>query len=279
MKNIFLALAILAATGLHAQYYYNDIIGTREMSSRMKTYVSNKVQAVSATGYDAAGTKSTDFNEWQEVKENGRALKITTRNGLNKTILYYRFDADSRVISLIDSSQDVQSESNYQYDAAGRLSSIKNTTKDPTLAFNETELHLWIYNSKGQPEKVWRILNGKDSLEIRFTIDDSNNVADEQIYKRGVGVDPVYYYYDDINRLTDIVRFNKKMNRLLPDFMFEYDDSDRVIQKITTLSSFNMGYLIWRYIYDAKGLKTKEALFNKDKELTGKIDYSYSFSR
>jgi YD repeat-containing protein len=183
------------------------------------------------------------------------------------------------VISLIDSSQDVQSESNYQYDAAGRLSSIKNITKDPTMQFNETELHLWIYNSKGQPEKVWRILNGKDSLEIRFTIDDSNNVSDEQIYKRGVGVDPVYYYYDDINRLTDIVRFNKKMNRLLPDFMFEYDENDRVIQKITTLSSFNMGYLIWRYIYDAKGLKTKEALFNKDKELTGKIDYSYTFSR
>jgi YD repeat-containing protein len=279
MKNILPALALLITSGLHAQYYYNDIIGTREMSARMKAYASNKVQTVIATGYDAGGTKSTDFNEWQEIKENGKALKITTRNGLDKTILYYRFDADNRVTSLIDSSQDVQSESNYQYDAAGRLSSIKNITKDPTMQFNETELHLWIYNSKGQPEKVWRILNGKDSLEIRFTIDDSNNVSDEQIYKRGVGVDPVYYYYDDINRLTDIVRFNKKMNRLLPDFMFEYDESDRVIQKITTLSSFNMGYLIWRYIYDTKGLKTKEALFNKDKELTGKIDYSYTFAR
>jgi hypothetical protein len=39
------------------------------------------------------------------------------------------------------------------------------------------------------------------------------------------------------------------------------------------------GYLIWRYIFDDKGLKTKEALFNKDKELTGKIDYVYTYNR
>lgn len=59
--------------------------------------------------------------------------------------------------------------------------------------------------------------------------------------------------------------------------MFEYDDNDRVIQKITTTSSRKIGYLIWRYIFDTNGLKTKEALFNDDKELTGKIEYSYSF--
>jgi hypothetical protein len=61
--------------------------------------------------------------------------------------------------------------------------------------------------------------------------------------------------------------------------MFEYDEQDRVVQKITTTSSLNLGYLIWRYIYNEKGLKTKEALFNKDKELTGKIDYNYTFNQ
>jgi YD repeat-containing protein len=279
MKNILPALALLITTGLHAQYYYNDIIGTREITSRMKTYVDNKVQTVTATGYDGNGTKSSDFNEWQEVRENGTALTITTRNGLNKTILYYRFDQNGRLTSLIDSSSDVQSESKYQYDGSGKLTSISNITKDPTMEFNETEIHQWLYNSKGQPQKVWRILNGKDSLEVRLSTDDSNNISDEYLVKRGFGVDTIYYYYDDVNRITDVVRFNKKMNRLLPDFMFEYDENDRVIQKITTLSSFNMGYLIWRYIYDTRGLKTKEALFNKDKALTGKIDYVYTFAR
>ena len=61
--------------------------------------------------------------------------------------------------------------------------------------------------------------------------------------------------------------------------MFEYDDNDRVIQKITTTSSLHLGYLIWRYQFDENGLKTKEALFNKDKELTGKIEYKYTLGQ
>ena len=65
----------------------------------------------------------------------------------------------------------------------------------------------------------------------------------------------------------------------MPYIMFEYDDSDRVVQKITTTSSLNLGYLIWRYLFNEKGLKTKEALFNKDKELTGKIEYNYTFGQ
>lgn len=90
----------------------------------------------------------------------------------------------------------------------------------------------------------------------------------------------LYYYYDEKNRLSDIVRYNTKVKKLLPDLMFEYDENNRVVQKITTVSNLLMGgYLIWRYIFNEKGLKTKEALFNKDKELTGKIDYSYTFNQ
>ena len=59
--------------------------------------------------------------------------------------------------------------------------------------------------------------------------------------------------------------------------LFEYDDQDRVIQKITTTTSLNLNYLIWRYIFNEKGLKTKEALFNQEKELNGKIEFSYTF--
>ena len=122
----------------------------------------------------------------------------------------------------------------------------------------------------------WRIINKKDSLEVRFVTDENGNVIEERNFRRGVLADPVYYYYDERNRLTDIVRFNYKANRLLPDYLFEYDENDRVIQKITTTSGKNLGYLTWRYLFDEKGLKTKEALFNKDKQLQGRIDYSYN---
>jgi hypothetical protein len=277
MKNTLLVITLLVSVNLRAQYYYNDIIGTQEINNRMKTYIVAKVQSVIATGYDAQGMKTTDFNEWQEVQANGTTLKITNRNGQIVTRQYYQFDNNTRLINTRDSSTDIQSITEYTYDNFGNLATIKTTTKDSLQDFNETEEREWQYNNAGKPEKIWRILNGKDSTEYRFTLDENGNVADEQLYRRGIGIDPVYYYYDDKNRLSDIVRYNKKANQLLPDVMFEYDESDRAIQKITTISTNNPDYLIWRYLFNDIGLKTKEALFNKFKELRGRIEYTFTF--
>jgi hypothetical protein len=57
-----------------------------------------------------------------------------------------------------------------------------------------------------------------------------------------------------------------------------------VIQRITVLSNIRYDtkapdYLIWRYGYNEQGLKTKEVLYSKTKELKGKIEYSYSFAQ
>jgi antitoxin component YwqK of YwqJK toxin-antitoxin module len=279
MKNIFLAITTLSCSTLQAQYYYNDIIGTLETNRQMKTYLANKVKTVTAAGIDPNGMRTTDFTELQEVKENGLALKITTRNNSNSTIFYNRFDSEGRLISITDSSSDIQSTTIYQYNPGGRITLVQNIIKDTANDFNQTETHQWIYNASGMPEKMWRIINKTDSLEIRFTPDENGNAGDERTFRRGVETGVVYYYYDDKKRLTDIVRYNTKAKKLLPDIMFEYDDNDRAIQKITTTSSLNLNYLIWRYLFDEKGLKTKEALFNNDKELTGKIEYNYSFGQ
>jgi hypothetical protein len=129
---------------------------------------------------------------------------------------------------------------------------------------------------------MWRTFNGpnqKDSLEVKFVTDENGNISEEKAYKKGKETSFLYYYYDDKNQLTDIVRYNTKAKKLVPDIMFEYDDAGNIIQKITTTSSQSIGYLIWRYIFNEKGLKTKEALFNSKKELTGKIEYSYTFGK
>ncbi|MEO6610531.1 MAG: RHS repeat domain-containing protein [Chitinophagaceae bacterium] len=295
--KFLLPACLLVTSSLHAQYYYNDIIGTEETNRQMKTYLENKVRSVSASGYDQRGTKATDFAEVQEVKENGRALRVSSLSNMNRTVMYSRYDEKGRVTSMIDSSTAIESITTYDYDANGRITRIKNTVKDSASDFNQEEIHLWSYNTNGKAEKMWRIINNTDSLEVRLIPDENGNPGDERSYKRGVetgqyyyyldeekkpkyvqtGV--IYYYYDDRKRVTDIVRFNLKAKRLLPDVMFEYDDKDRMIQKITTTSSVNLGYLIWRYIFDEKGLKSKEALFNDDKQLTGKIEYNYTFGQ
>lgn len=284
MKTFFLVISVIFSSAVSGQYYYNDIIGTQETNRQMQTYLANKVRTVAASGSDQRGMKATDFSEFHEVKENGKALKATSIINLNRSVIYSRFDEQNRVISMSDSSTEAKSNTVYEYDAAGKIIKVQNIVSDSANDFNQTETHLWIYNNTGKPEKMWRIISGTsnntaDSLEIRFVTDEQGNIGEERTFRKGRETGYLYYYYDEKNRLSDIVRYNNKVKKLLPDLMFEYDEQDRVVQKITTTSSLNLGYLIWRYIYNEKGLKTKEALFNKDKELTGKIDYNYTFNQ
>ena len=283
MKNALLLFSLFLSITLHAQYYYNDIIGTRETNRQMQTYLANKVRSVAATGYDQRGMKASDYSELHEIKENGKALRASSIINLNKSVIYSRFDDKGRVISMTDSTGGIASTTTYTYDEAGRLSLVRNSIRDTANDFNQVESHVWLYDNGGKPYKMWRLIsNGEqgpvDSLEIRFVTDEDGNTGEERTYRKGFETGYLYYYYDDKNRLSDIVRYNSKLRTLVPDLMFEYDDNDRVIQKITTLSNLNMGaYLIWRYVYDEKGLKSKEALFNHEKQMTGKIDFLYSF--
>jgi len=295
MKTILIICFSFCTAGLQAQYFYNDIIGTQEINRQMKNYVDKKVRTVTATGFDQRGARQTDFTEVQEVKENGTLLRVSTINSFKKTVLYSKFDSQGRVIRTTDSSSAVNNVATYSYNAEGRLSRIENITRDSANDFNQVETHQWIYGSNGQPVKMWRTINNQDSLEVRFKPDDNGYPGDERSYKKGVETGQyyymldeknqptyvqtgaIYYYYDDRNRLTDVVRFNLKAARLLPDLLFEYDDNDLVIQKITTSTNASIGYLTWRYIFSDKQLKTKEVLFNKEKKITGRIEYHYTF--
>ncbi|MBP9102259.1 MAG: RHS repeat protein [Chitinophagaceae bacterium] len=277
----FLSLIVLGLISFQAtaQYYYNDIIGTTETNRLMKNYRANKVKMVTTVGIDQYGAKNDTYGEVQEVRENGTVLKTSTRNNTQVSVYYNRFDAQGRLISITDSSAGLINVITYQYDAEDRIKLIQNTTADAANDFNQIESHHWTYDATGNPLKMWRTINNADSLEIRFIPDENGLPGDEKTFRRGIETGAVYYYYDENKRLTDVVRYNLKLKKLLPDMMFEYDEQNRVIQKITTTPSLKVSYLIWRYIYDNKGLKTKEALFNDDKQLTGKIEYSYTFNQ
>jgi len=240
----------------------------------MKTYKDNNIKKVTSTGYTPAGTSTNDYKETQEIDIAQRQIRITTLDKQSVNWLIYKFDENWRLQSTIDSTSIYKSISSYAYDIAGNISEIKNIMIDTAQGFTQTEIHNWTYNNN-KPEKMWRTINKTDSLEVRFKTDENGNTIEEQNFRRGKSSDPTYYYYDNKNRLTDIVRYNVKAHRLLPDYLFEYDDANRVIQKITTTSNYNLGYLTWRYLYDQSGLKTKEALFNKEKKLQGRIDYAY----
>ena len=275
MKKLPFLLLLLFYFAANSQYYYKDIVAAADITRLMKTYTANNIQKISAKGITPEGSPSSEFSEVGEV--NGTTLKVSTNNNKAISTLKFNFNDRGQLINSVDSAINIKSLSTYTYDANGKIISISNaaTDADSSGDFSQTEVHQYIYKD-GKLDRMWRIINKKDSLEVRFGTDEHGNVIEERNFRRGVLADPIYYYYDDRNRLTDIVRFNYKANRLLPDFLFEYDDNDRVIQKITTTSGNNLGYLTWRYLFDEKGLKIKEALFNKDKQLQGRIDYSYN---
>jgi hypothetical protein len=156
------------------------------------------------------------------------------------------------------------------------LLSIINSSIDSSGKSKETEQHIWKYNDN-RIAGMLRIKNMKDSSFVTFKLDENGNVIEEQETRKGIKAEPVYYYYDANNRVTDIVRYNKKAKKLLPEYMFEYSPSNQVIQKITVPANSD-NYLIWRFQFNNQGLKTKEVIYNKQKQLTGKIEYQYSFS-
>lgn len=284
MKITLLSLVFLIAGTASAQYYYNDIVSTLETNRQMQVWRTNRVKLITATGYDANGTRSTNFSEAKEIKDQGRTLKVSTHNGGYLSVYYNLYDEQGRLLVTTDSSlNSIGSTTTYTYDARGKITEVKTQLNDPSASFEKTEQHLWQYNNAGQPVKMWRVINGRDSLEIRFEPDEKGNPGEEVLYKWGEESSRIYYYYDEKGNITDIVRFNDQVKKLLPDVMLTYDEAGQLIQKVSTTGTDNLGkikwvgYIIWRYIYNDKGLKTKEALFDKDQQLTGKIEYSYQF--
>jgi hypothetical protein len=277
MKAIFFATLIFFFISSSAQYYYKDIIGTKESAELLTNYGNNKVQSVTLKTYTVNNTPLDNFLVRQEFLPAQRALRTTTKSEFsNPSYLTSYTDASGRVIKTTDSSEGMVNTSIYSYNNAGKLASILITNGDSLVA-TQTDEHLWQYDAQGRISRLLRIKNKNDTAYIVFKLDAAGNVIEEQETHYGIKPEPFLYYYDDKNRLTDIVRYNKKAARLLPEYMFEYSAANQVIQRYTIPQNSSQ-YLIWRYQYNDKGLKTKEAIYNKQKELTGKVEYQYTFA-
>ncbi len=274
MKFLLLPLLLSFCLTASAQYYYKDIVGTKETAQTIAAYKTNGVKRVLVNSYDATNTKIDDFYVEQVFAPAAQMLKTITRSaGTDATVLSAITNNEGRVIKTIDSTGNMTSTTIYNYNSDGTLASLKSSSTDSSKQLNETEEHIWYYQD-GNIQRMLRIKNGIDTTYVDFKLDDKGNVIEEHSTRKGIKSEPVYYYYDASNRLTDIVRYSNKARRLLPEYMFEYSPQNQVIQKITVPAN-NSDYLIWRYQYDADGLKIKEAVYNKAKELNGKIEYQY----
>lgn len=262
-----------------AQYYYHDIVLTEQNRQQQQLYKKNRVAGVKLLSYEANGLPAEDFTCEVTLNHDLTQIRTFTKSGLTGTSSLTAFyNAEGQLFRSTDSSKESVNKYEYSYDNAGRLVTANNASGSSGSNMQQKETHQWKYNSNGWPDTMLRIRNGTDTTVVKFLCDEQGNVTEEESWRHTLSQEKIYYYYDSLHRLTDVVRYNTKLGRLLPDYMFEYDNKGQLTQMTAVQQGAN-DYLIWQYEYAANGLKTKATCLNKQKRPVGRIEYQYTIQQ
>ena len=275
---VSLLLIVLSQAGT-AQFYYKDLIVPRQNTAQWKLYKENRVRSVRLSSFERDGQPTEGFLGDQDVTGDFSTITTHTKfaaTGNPESWIIASYSPQGLPTRTVDTSDTYRSISDYTYDANGRINSITNTSIETDNHLKEVEQHIWQYDGQGRPSGLLKIKNGNDTTIVRLVVDEKGNIAEERARRNHTDLPVIYYYYDADNRLTDIVRYNVKAQRLLPNNIFEYESGDRLASMLVVPESSN-DYQKWIYGYNEKGLKIKESCFNKRNELLGKIEYQYSF--
>ncbi len=278
MKKISLfAMLLVTGYGVSAQYYYKDILTSKQAQAGWKSYHDNKVSSIELQSLEETGEPTPGFSCTQQLSKDFRTLVTNTKSTeAVPTTLTSTYGAQGQLLKTEDTSDSYQSTSTYEYDAAGRLLAISNRSVQTDNHISSTEVHSWTYNTAGIPVEMIKVKDGADTTFVHFTADEKGNVVEEHPEHRGQKMQVIYYYYSPTGQLTDIVRYNEKAQRLLPDYIFEYNEQGLTSSMLFVPAGSN-DYEQWTYLYDGHGLRTNDTARNKHKQTIGKIDYHYRF--
>jgi len=258
-----------------AQYYYKDIMSNKQLMADMAVYKDHKISNIEVKSFEADDQPSKGFYCEKKISKNFRQIETYTRSFVTtKSILTTSFDGKGLLVKSVDSSDVSVSTSDYKYDSVGNISSITSDSRssDDDFTTSLVETHKYVYDSTGKLQKMLRIKNTTDTTEIDFVVDPKGNITDE--IEVAVYGNHYYYYYDTLNRLTDIVRYNIVKQKMLPDFIFEYNDDGQLEKMVATQEGVNANYFVWTYLYDGQ-LRIKEKCYSKENELLGYFEYEY----
>ena len=268
---MFFSCFFIAGSG---QYYLNDMISLQQGAEQYKLLRANRIKTVKITGYDNAGNVSDEISLQQELTMDGKKMTITDATASGKKTTTVNSYENSRLKRAAASTSGIETKTDYTYDDKGRLQKLTVTTTDTAMKYSSVEVHDWAYDNDGQPLQMLRIKNGTDTMVVSFIKDEQNNIAEERWKKNNRLQETYFYYYSDKKQLTDIVRYNSRLKKMLPDFIYEYDKDGKLIQ-MTQVSLNSGSYFIWKYTYTEKGLRQKEACFDKARNPVGSVVYSY----
>ncbi len=276
-SKIFSGITLLIAisSAANAQFFYKDIWTIQQLTKDFSILKNENVRTVVIKSFEDDGEPSQDFFCERKIDRDFTKSETVTRSIITQqSLLVSYYNERGWLIKTVDSTQTSLSRVEYTYDNKGHIIMVTNFTKANDENGGITETHQYIYNATGKPEKMIRRKNNADISTINFTIDDKGNVIDEEEIIRGVKGRKYFYYYDDKNHLTDVVHYNERAKRLLPDYMYEYNQSGQIKQMISTEDNIS-NYFTWKYTYNDQRLRESEKCYSKEKRLLGSIQYEY----
>ena len=276
-RSALIAFFCIISTSLFSQYYYNDILSNMQSNKNYSVMKDAAVKTVTVTHYNNNDELQTDLKIEQTFSKDYTTLesKTTSSDKVRPMLLFNHYE-NNKIVKTEDTHDSVNTIVNYKYNNNGLLENIVSYTNDTTIASESLESHQWFYNERGRVIYMLKIKNKKDTTKIELVYDKDSLITEENWFRKGKVMETYYYYYNDKKQLTDIVRFNNRAKRLLPDYLFEYDALNNV-QSMTQVPAGSSNYLIWQYIYTDKGLKKQDNCFTKQRQLIGKMKYEYGY--
>jgi len=274
MKAVYTITLICFSGIASAQYYFNDIISIRQGNEQYKVWRAQKIATIKTVSYEPDNSVTEGFSVIQEISRDGKKVTITTLTNDRTSVTVNSYDLG--VLKRTQSNnKNISNKTDYTYDAQGRISKVNLSTIDTFMNSTISEVHEWTYDEYGAPASMLKIKNQHDTVTVQFIKDEKGNISEERWRKNGRTIESYYYYYNTNRQLTDIVRYNSKLKKLLPDFVYEYNAANQPTQ-MTQFSLGSNNYFVWKYKYNDKGLRTEEICSDKSKLQVGRIEYQYT---
>ncbi|WP_146151279.1 hypothetical protein [Chitinophaga niastensis] len=280
-KTILLALGILALAGkARSQYFFQDIYNTQQTVATMALLKTNKVKVQVVQSMDANMDTDNDFRCERLLSPTYHQMRAVSQSrATGYSVTTSSFSPKGLLTKTTDSTDASVTITLYRYDAGNRLQYISSTSsaRDSKMRFDETRSYA--YDTTGHLlTMIQKKGNNSDSVLVTFKTDSTGNVIEELETRKDMPGKRTFYNYDKQGHLTDVFRYHPLKKRMLPDYIFEYDDQQR-LSKMTTVNAEQASYSIWKYNYQSNGLPLNEECYGKGNELLGTVKYNYVFNQ
>ncbi|HEY6900928.1 MAG TPA: hypothetical protein VI233_09810, partial [Puia sp.] len=108
ITSLFLLIVLAQTTS--AQYYYKDLITTRQNEARQRLYQENHVKSVKLNSFERDGSPTEGFSGSQELSPDGLRLTTHTRaSGTTESTIIATYTPQGQTLKITDTSDTYRS--------------------------------------------------------------------------------------------------------------------------------------------------------------------------